>query len=353
MLRDQNLFVRYDLETLEKELTVPVPEIGQIDGLIIGCASTGAGIIMTRDGPRFMDVNTLKVLDAVQTAQRWRPHPQYPLSVRASADGTTYAAWEPGLSPSGLRLLQIQGNQLVAKDEHDSAGILIPSYDGSLLFTSTGLYSPDLKPIAREEFRGSSCFPAYHPNYFLQYKSGSDIYSPSRDRNTKPKLSFYATGDRKLLFSTTDYEELIPADQERGPFGGRNALPIDKRIHFFPAANLLLTISDNREEIVLRRLNIIEQMEKSGIDYLFVSSLPATVARAGQRYEYPVTVSSRKGGVTYKLDSGPEGMAIAADGKITWSVPGNPPDGPVGVIVSIKDESGQEIYHTFNIRVGS
>ncbi len=44
-------------------------------------------------------------------------------------------------------------------------------------------------------------------------------------------------------------------------------------------------------------------------------------------------------------------MAVALDGRLQWKVPEDQPAGPVGVVVTIRDASGQEIFHAFTVRV--
>ena len=118
---------------------------------------------MTRDGPKFMDFSTLKLVEIKGDESRWvtggrTRNTRWRL---ASADGTTFAAWEPGLSPSGIRTLTLDGMNAHSRYEHNSAGALLPSDDGSLLFTSTGIFSTDLKPVSAEQFRNTLCIPSY------------------------------------------------------------------------------------------------------------------------------------------------------------------------------------------------
>ena len=346
---DQSQIQRYDLATLEKELAVPLPSIGKVDGLALGHASAGPALLMTRNGPRFLDLAKLSLLDLEirSGGNWWHPHPQYPLQVRASPDGSAFAGWEPGLSPSGIRLLTLQGDTAECKYEHNSAGVLLPSFDGSALFTSTGILSADLKPLASEQFRGLTCFPAYHPAYFLSFSGQSRI--SMRNRGEKPKLSLYTTADQRLLVSFTEFAELN--DPQASPINRGGSLSIDKRVHFFPTANLLVNIPATRDQLVLHRLDVTAALEKAGIDYLYVASLPPAEAARGSTLSYTVVVKSRRGGVHCTLDSGPKGMTLSDDGKLQWSVPMGEPAGRQGVIITVKDASGQERLHSFNIAI--
>jgi hypothetical protein len=44
-------------------------------------------------------------------------------------------------------------------------------------------------------------------------------------------------------------------------------------------------------------------------------------------------------------------MTLSDDGKLQWSVPMGEPAGRQGVIITVKDASGQERLHSFNIAV--
>jgi len=351
VVRDQSKIQRFDLATLQVELTVPLPEVGQVDGVALGHASAGPALLMTREGPRFLDLAKLSLADPKKDNRGggnwWRPHPQYPLQVRASADGSTFAAWQPGISPSGIRLLTLEGDDAQYRYEHQSAGVLQPSFDGNLLFTGAGIYSADLKPVSPERFRNLACFPSYHPAYFMAFSGQSRFYSPRGAE--KPKLSLYTTGDQRLLVSFTEFTELN--DPQASPISRSGPLSIDKRVHFFPTANLLVNIPATRDQLVLRRLDVAAALEKAGIDYLFVTSLPPATVSRGSTLTYTIAVKSRRGGVRCTLDNGPVGMTLSADGKLQWSVPAGEPVGRQGVIVTIKDAAGQEVLHSFNIAV--
>jgi len=92
-------------------------------------------------------------------------------------------------------------------------------------------------------------------------------------------------------------------------------------------------------------------MEKSGIDYLFFTSQPASTVAAGNGFTYQVTTKSKKGGVKYKLESGPDGMQVSPQGKAEWKVPPDFAPGEVNVIISVSDSTGQEVLQTFTLRV--
>jgi hypothetical protein len=229
----QSVIERYDLATLRKEITVHLSEVGKLHELVLGNASAGPIMLNTQSGVKFLDLGRLAPV-TIKTDQKyvwWRAHPQYPLQVRASPDGDTFAAWEPGLNPSGIRLMTLDGDKAFIRYEHTSAGVLIPSYDGSLLFTNRGIYSADLQPVA-PELKDMQCFPSYLPAFFL------GIDGPAAATGN-PKLCVYATNDKRMLVSFTEFSEL-------GDSPGSAPLTIDKRAHFFPLSNLLVIIPASR-----------------------------------------------------------------------------------------------------------
>jgi hypothetical protein len=129
-------------------------------------------------------------------------------------------------------------------------------------------------------------------------------------------------------------------------------LPLAQRVHLIPHLKSLVTLGENSEELLLRRFDLSEELEASGIDYLFVESVPNATASRGDAYSYQISVLSKRKGVTFELQSGPPGMTLSSDGRLTWNVPKDFGDAKPAVIISISDASGQSIFHTFNLNLG-
>ena len=136
-----------------------------------------------------------------------------------------------------------------------------------------------------------------------------------------------------------------------GDWSRRKDLPIDRRFHWVPSANLLITIPPSNDRLVLRRLDMAKTLEQHGGDYLLVTSPATLAADAGQMFRHQIAVKSRKGSVTYVLTSGPEGMAVSPDGQVTWKVAKKDAGEEVIAILTIGDAAGQETFHTLRIRV--
>ena len=125
-----------------------------------------------------------------------------------------------------------------------------------------------------------------------------------------------------------------------------------KRIFFIPRAKLIVLFPESNDHLELYRLDVEEALEKSGQEYLLVTSRPPVSAKRGAEYTYQLDVKSKKGDVKYQLNSSPKGMEISATGLMKWSVPADFKGDMQDVIVTIRDASGKEIFHTFTIRLG-
>jgi hypothetical protein len=82
-----------------------------------------------------------------------------------------------------------------------------------------------------------------------------------------------------------------------------------------------------------------------------VAGRPPAEAAAGSAFRYAPVVRSKKGGARVKLESGPDGMRLGADGAVAWAVPADAAGTEADVILSVTDASGQEVFHTFKLAV--
>jgi hypothetical protein len=168
-----------------------------------------------------------------------------------------------------------------------------------------------------------------------------------RSDGSAPRINVYAAADRQKLLSLGEFPELAGRDIR----WARTGMTLEKCLHLIPAANLIVTLAPSSDELILRRLDVTAAMDKAGIEYLFITSMPPRVAQRGHTYAYPIAVKSKRGGVQYTLDSAPDGMTLSAEGRLEWKVPETAPLRKAGVIVTVKDASGREVYHAFDVAV--
>ncbi len=60
---------------------------------------------------------------------------------------------------------------------------------------------------------------------------------------------------------------------------------------------------------------------------------------------------SKHGGIDFSLASGPAGLSVAPDGRLSWEVPQALAGEDVSALVRVRDRSGQERSHQLRIHV--
>jgi hypothetical protein len=123
------------------------------------------------------------------------------------------------------------------------------------------------------------------------------------------------------------------------------------RVFFVPQLHKLVTLGNTGDQLYSREVDVISAMNRAGVDYLFIESVPPLLARPGRAYRYQIKVRSRAGEIKFTLDSGPEGMSLSKDGLLSWDVPVGVERGQRGVIITVEDASGRLLLHTFTIRI--
>jgi hypothetical protein len=214
----------------------------------------------------------------------------------------------------------------------------LPSADGRFIFTPWGIVDRNFKQAKMPELSRHWVVPATEPGYFLALTNGNPGYAPENLQGTGEAI-FY-TEDRKRLFALNGLDELKT----------KTTLGWEKRVHFYPRGSLLVTLSKEKDRLLLRRVDVKEQLEASGADYLVVLSRPP-VAKPGAAFTYKVEVCSKKGGVKVKVESGPAGLSVTPQGQVTWNVPAKVDEFRLDVVLSVADASGQEVLHAFTIEL--
>ena len=372
LLQDQNLLVRWNLITLEKELTVHVPLQGNVKQLALGSASNGPLLIDGVRGPdtesmnfAFLDIQTMRVLPAKVISKRldmgWGPphHSQ----VRVSANGRVVGM--VGDHDNHTLVFRCNDVELYFADQPDQD--FAPGPDGQVVYRDNALLTKELKPLAQPTNDGGTFtffVPAQHGPYYVgiqrkgpfrPFEEPDDsekervpllpLEAPRPGQSGKPSaylfdLSVYAGIDGSPIAQLTDVE---------GPAGLNGwSRP---RLYLIPDAKLLVVVPRSSDRLIFHRLDIEKAMEKTSKDYLFVTSQAPLSVKRGQMYQYQLASKSKKGGVKYKLTSGPKGMEVSADGLIKWPVPPDWHEGEIDAAVLVSDDSGENCPHTFSVTI--
>jgi hypothetical protein len=328
---------RWSLTTFEREKNSSY--VGELKNIIMGHATAS---IVAVDGV-FYDPVTLRPLPfkydtspAYKGERAWI-HAEYPLF--ASGDGTVYANWNPHLSPSGCGTRVVSGGESTRHGNHD-LGHAIPGPDGKWVYTAKGVYSREMKLGSADDAKYGYCLPATAGDSFLSLTSANE-----RDR-TGGSFTIYHRGMKGPIGRLEKAEHGLVFDSwGRDPWGPW------RRVFFVPDAKVIAVLPVSNDRVVLHKFDIDTALEKSGLDYLLVTSTAPREVKPGGTFSYPLVVKSKHGGLAFKLDSGPKGMAVSAAGVVTWVVPAATAAGDQDVILTVKDKAGQETFHTFAVKV--
>jgi Trypsin-like peptidase domain len=344
-LPEQRLLQRWDLATLLREASVPYQGNHKIQHLAMGSASQGPLLLSASDGPAaselvFFDVGTLKPIPLEFVGQ-----PSIDVDaktpLRASANGKVFSASKVNLSPQQMQTMILDGGKVRVYRHGGTIGHATPGPDGRFLYTGRGLYTAEAKVVGKEDMQNPYLLPAVNGSYYLALMIN---LSPGASRDGKSGLTLHMPGSTQPLSWLEGVElpdKLNSWDREK--------FALDQRIFLIPDAKLLITIPLANDKLILHRLDVEKEVEKSNRDYLFIYSEPPERVRKGSRFRYQLAVKSRKGGLAYRVDFGPKGMVITPDGLVRWDVPADFKETETQVNLSLRDKIGQEVVQTFKL----
>lgn len=326
----------WNLKTLTKERTVK--GVGpQLKTMVMGYDSTGPLCVSLLDETVVVDPKTL----SNETTIHWEENARgaaHHLSI--SADGHTlcgygFAGW------AGSRCVVLRGNEVVSRagggyiHEND---LLLPR-DGSCIYDTIGAgktFSLDYKSEIDFKALPGYAIPTDVPAYFLSYNAPG-----KHDKSKKKRLVIASMADRRAVVTLNDLPELLGSAMVK-PF---------QRVMYFPNANLLISLAEGGDSLVLRKVDLYKTLADQDIDYLVITSSPSATVGRGRPFSYQMSVKSRRGSVKYALDSGPEGMTVSPAGLVRWLAPSLLKDQSVAVIVRVSDDSKQETFQSFTLSI--
>jgi S1-C subfamily serine protease len=317
---------RWSLTTFELEKTVNSPVQAEIGSLALGHASNGPLVI---DG-QFFDLATFERLPIVDKDGK---DASLGGGLVASGDGTLYTRW--GFNGGASFIVE---NGVVKRSDSGERLHLIPGPDGKKVYTSKGIMTRTLLRAEPDDSGYGFCVPAVQGDYFLSITPGYASKGVG--------FTVYLGGMKRPVAKLDKAEHGLYLDSVGGDTYG-----IWRKAFFVPDAKVIAVLPAGNDRVVLFKIDADAALEKSGENYLLISSKPPREAKAGKTLAYAIKVKSKQGGVTYKLDSGPKGMTVSDSGIVTWAVPADAPAGDQDVIVTVRDKSGQDAFHTFAIKV--
>jgi hypothetical protein len=346
--REAERIDRWDLATLEKDGDAPMPEAGRVVAMAAGYASEGPAVIATSEGEPRVATYFLSMFDT--SLMRRLPQPAMrldgglPNGLTVGPDGRGVLAFALGSSASASPLFEIDraGEGRLVPGAQFSVGA-VPGPFTTRVFSTYGILPADRPSPDVAERSGLHCIPAYAPDFFVVIRYGK--HAVGMDRVTALQIDRLTPGWTPQLVDAPELSELTLNDAVRidGPRLGQ-------RVHFYPQADLLVTLDATLKAVILRRVGIGGQLAKEGTGYLVVDSFPPSLARRGQRLVYEPTARASGAKPAVRLDYGPTGMAVRKDGRLEWAVPPDFADKEAKVVLHFSS-GRQEAYQTFSVWV--
>ena len=326
-----NRLERWSLTTFEREKTAPPPFKEDIKTVLMGHGSEGPVVV----NGYFLDPNTFRQLPIVDDKGSERIWGAGDGRI-PSGDGSVFSAWNTRYSPDTATTFVLEGGTV---KRYDEGGLhhVIAGPDGKTVYSAKGFTSRTLKRGEADDATYGYCLPAVRGDYFLALTTaqggkggGFTVYL----RGLRQPIAKMDKADHGVSFDGWDREEF-------GPW---------RRVFLVPDAKVIVVLPASNDQLILHRFDPDAALEKSGLDYLLITSRPPESVKAGTAFSYPIKVKSKNPDVAFKLDSGPKGMEVSKAGVLTWPVPADAA-GDHEVILTVSNAGGQEVFHTFTIRI--
>lgn len=97
---------------------------------------------------------------------------------------------------------------------------------------------------------------------------------------------------------------------------GMDRLLLDKRIVFAPSEGFILFIPKEGNTLIRHPFDFKGFLDSTGKDYFFVKNQARLRADAGDTWKYAMALIARDEPVSFKLETGPEGMTLSPEGML-------------------------------------
>ncbi|MEM7474512.1 MAG: serine protease [Planctomycetota bacterium] len=350
---EPRLMQRFDLVTQKRELSTALPVSGIPIAMEMGHASSGPLLVVHAEGSgpmanlnyEFLDATTLRSLPV-----KFQGFPNSRLlrariHLRASANGQVFGCWATGQSPTGVESIVLFGNRCKSVYAHSSSCYSVPGNFGDTLHTSFGVFDT-IRPESRlpSDIAGALAhLPSSLPNYTFSFDPPPTSKRLIDQQPDTKSVGFYIGGNPDAIVSVPD----IPFP--KSVYFNETDMTFDKQIHYVPQAKMLVVAKTGEESLYMRQVNVEQLL--ANMDYLYVTSGFSVAIQPGQRLKHQIEVLSKQGGVTYALQSGPQGMTVSNSGLVNWTAP-RVLKSKLGVaIILVTDRTGRQKLHRLSLRV--
>ena len=311
------------------------------------------GMEATEDGGRLLPAHFLEVdlqsmkLRSLTLEGDMHAVPVKGIHARSNADGRAVCVWQgpPGTGTSAF-FFRRKGATLLSQQMNITAQYFHPADDGLLVYASSANHEPDQRTPRMLGSKKTYDVPAVDgPLVMRLTEIERDSSAQSQD------ISLVLKGHEEPLIVLKDVKLRSLDSSARYRV---EAIPINARAYLLPRLEVLITLPDSNNEVVMRRFRLAELLKEAGREYLLVNSQPPlTTAKLGQTWTYASQVLSSQGGLKYTLDSPPARMQVSAAGVVTWTPEKRPLGGRVSCTLEVTDAQGTVVKHPFEVVVAA
>jgi hypothetical protein len=345
-LPSQQRILRYDLKTLVETRT------GKLDvespmQIRMGNNSQGPVYIGNRGEIGALDGTTLEPISIRGELPHFKDFKR--LDFRVSADGTALTTW-----PGKFVLTHINGGIATRAESSGGFGSMnrkfFPTADGSFALYEDKVFGSDAEPIGKASDGGKlknwNAVPTSDPRFYFRIDSSN---------KKKTSAEVFASATRTPLAEVKGLPDL-------GNWRGSDVAivgvvhdspnPGEPRLIYLPQDNLLISVPVDNREFVQTKFVLDEVIAGNAVGSppLAVISIPPRIVQAGGTLSYQVQALPSKATLSYKIESGPDGMQISSAGLATWK-PSNNAAAHVKVVLEIADQSNHVVDQTFELQV--
>lgn len=353
VLPNQKLLQRWNFKDFKRDSVARLPGNGTTRIAMMGENSVGPLLLGSDQIATLVDLKTLEPIQL--SSEPLGRQDGLPYRMAVSADGQTFAGIKQGISGAAYSKMVFHGSHITMDGFHSTSHatrFALPNANGSLFFVPEGreVFDNHRRKYTVEALKDCAVYPTVDPRWFIAVRFAKS----SLDDSQVTHVHFCTTTDRRVVHTLVGIPEMAPTGRNTdGESAGWEIRGGTRRFYYLPWANLMVNPHWSKKRIYLRKVNVMQELEKTGIKYLFVNSLPINTALAGQTYNYQIETASKTGDVKYKLESGPEGMTLSPKGLLRWNVPADAEPSSKAVIVHVSDQSGRELFHTIDLMVKS
>jgi hypothetical protein len=338
----QSIAHRYDIATLKREKSVPLPAGLKPKFALLGSASKGPLYIYADAPVQIIDLETLKPLvvkgEVLGAPQFGNP----PIQMTVSGDSKTLLMWSPSGGGESFKAMKLVGNRVVRAQtpgEHLVPGsYMLPNTDSSLYFrNSTMIYDAALKPLPTDHLKDHILLPCDDPQYFLALPCENE-----RDSDAW----ICASGSLQKIANVKELGQVLQGTL-RWDHGHWRFQP---RVRWLPTASTMVSLPIDQKTVRLVRADLQELLTEGGGEYLHIVSSPPRVAQVGEPYTYTMQVIASSKKVKFNVESAPAGLKISNDGVIKWTPKTKPVGGTERIIIAVS-AGEKEMFHSFEVSV--